>query len=79
MADAFRGVLQSYRQFKNVYFNSHEHFGRKNICGAAFMTYIGIYLAFKWNGARKAKKLEAEKHREKQNVLNDALARAGII
>ncbi|CAD5216377.1 unnamed protein product [Bursaphelenchus xylophilus] len=78
MADAARGILQSFRQTKNLYLNPHEHFGRQNICRAALLTYVGIFFAFKWNSNRKARKLEAEKHREKQNVLNDALARAGL-
>jgi hypothetical protein len=38
-----------------------EYLGRANITRAVILSYVGIYLAFKWNQNRKAKKLEAQK------------------
>ncbi|KAI6181994.1 hypothetical protein M3Y99_01966600 [Aphelenchoides fujianensis] len=78
MADAVRGFWQSIVTTKRAYLNPHEHFGRANITRAALLTYVGIFLAFKWNGNRKAKIVSQQKLREKENVLNDALARAGL-
>jgi flagellar motor switch protein FliM len=78
MADSVRGLWQSVVNTKRAYLNPHEHFGRANITRAVVATYIGIFLAIKWNGSRKAKRIEQQKLAEKKNVLNDALARAGI-
>ncbi|CAJ0587033.1 unnamed protein product, partial [Mesorhabditis spiculigera] len=63
---------------KHAYLNPHEHFGRQNICRAALATYAAAYFALKWRGQKKAKALEIEKQRERQNVVSDALARAGL-
>ncbi|KAI6179290.1 MTS domain-containing protein [Aphelenchoides besseyi] len=78
MADAIRGFWQNIVTTKRAYLNPHEHFGRANITRAALLTYVGIYLAFKWNKTRKAKHVELQKIREKENILNDALARAAV-
>ncbi|KAI6196574.1 putative methylase [Aphelenchoides besseyi] len=78
MADAIRGFWQNIVTTKRAYLNPHEHFGRANITRAALLTYVGIFLAFKWNKNRKAKTLELQKIREKENILNDALARAAV-
>ncbi|KAI6184462.1 hypothetical protein M3Y97_00598800 [Aphelenchoides bicaudatus] len=79
MADAVRGFWQSIVTTKRTYLNPHEHFGRANITRAVILTYVGIFLAFKWNKNRSAKKLEQQKINEKKNVLQDALARSGAI
>jgi len=78
MADTVRGFWNSIVNTKRAYLDPHEHFGRANITRAVVLTYVGIFLAIKWNGNRNAKKLQQQKLAEKKNVLNDALARAGI-
>ncbi|KHN80088.1 Protein PAT1 -like protein 1 [Toxocara canis] len=52
---------------------------RVNIFRASVASYVAIYLAFRWNQKKKAIAQRAEKIREKQNVVNDALARAHLI
>ncbi|KAJ1348030.1 hypothetical protein KIN20_003244 [Parelaphostrongylus tenuis] len=76
MAEALRGFWQSIIETKRAYLNPHEHFGRANICRATFASYFGIYLLYKWNSKRKAKNLRKLQARERENILNDALARA---
>ncbi|VDM41617.1 unnamed protein product [Toxocara canis] len=74
-----RSMWQVVVNTKRAYMNPHEHFGRVNIFRASVASYVAIYLAFRWNQKKKATAQRAEKIREKQNVVNDALARAHLI
>ncbi|CAI4225754.1 unnamed protein product [Auanema sp. JU1783] len=78
MADAIRGVWQSIVTAKRNYLNPHEHFGRMMICRCALASYVGIYFLAKWNSAKKAKALQAQKAAERKNIINDAVLRAGL-
>uniref|UniRef100_A0A0N4ZTB1 ATP synthase subunit e, mitochondrial n=1 Tax=Parastrongyloides trichosuri TaxID=131310 RepID=A0A0N4ZTB1_PARTI len=78
MLAAARSLLQPLMKIKHAYLNPHEHFGRANITRSVLATYVAIYMTFKWNSNRKAKALQAEKVAQKENVVKDALARAGL-
>ncbi|CAJ0945891.1 unnamed protein product, partial [Mesorhabditis belari] len=75
---AVRQIFKPLIDLQHAYMNPHEHFGRANITRAVILTYVSAFFAVKWNGKRKAQALETEKQRERQNVVNDALARAGL-
>ncbi|KAK6019030.1 hypothetical protein OSTOST_15352 [Ostertagia ostertagi] len=77
LAKAVRGFWNQVVTTKRAYMNPHEHFGRANIFRAAMASYVGIYFLFKWNQKRKARNLQELQAAERENVLNDALARTG--
>jgi hypothetical protein len=79
MADAIRGAWQAVVNTKRTYLNPHEHFGRMNITRAVMATYVAIFLAVRWNGKRKAKALEQQKIKEKENILKDAMVSVNLL
>lgn len=79
MADAIRGAWQSVVNTKRMYLNPHEHFGRMNITRAVLASYIAIFMAVKWNGKRKAKLVQKQMIKEKENVLKDAMVSFNIL
>uniref|UniRef100_A0A915EIJ0 Uncharacterized protein n=1 Tax=Ditylenchus dipsaci TaxID=166011 RepID=A0A915EIJ0_9BILA len=74
-------VKSSFRKVSSFFktaFDSHEQYGLINSFRGIIFTYVAGYFYFKSRAAKKHKKIQEAKNREKQAILNDALARAGL-
>ncbi|MFH4982044.1 hypothetical protein AB6A40_008753 [Gnathostoma spinigerum] len=78
MSAAVRGFIQNIVNYKRIIFNPYEHYGRANIFRAVIASYIGIYLAFRWNKKRKLKAAREAMVGEKNKVAAAALKDAGL-